>query len=78
MQHPFKCPKCGGPYCGRDTARVDGKVAFLNTVACHCDENGGALSFWMNSESGELVPRVPRPGKPCGWRGEWDTNWEGA
>lgn len=57
MKSEFKCPRCGGPYFGRD----------INTgkIECHCDEAG--RSFSRTAE--EIMARVTR-GKPCGWTGE--------
>lgn len=35
MEPPFKCPKCGGSYFGRDTAPAEDGVAVLKTVRCN-------------------------------------------
>ena len=41
MREKFVCPKCGGPYFGRDIGMVDGKWDGLPTVRCHGDSSGG-------------------------------------
>lgn len=54
---PFKCPKCGSPYFGRDMGLLNGNVVALNTIKCH------------GSSSGPIIYGDHRG--MCPWRGVW-------
>lgn len=54
---PFKCPKCGSPYFGRDMVRLGREVVPLPTVRCH------------GSSSGPIIYGDDRG--VCPWRGVW-------
>lgn len=58
----FVCPRCGGPYFGRDIGKDEHGPVPLPTVRCHCDINGRSMS---------TMPGEPKAAGPCGWRGEW-------
>lgn len=61
---PFSCPRCTGPYFGRD--------ADSGIIHCHCTASGMTYSRQVG---GSPVPHVERP---CGWTGteaEYREQW---
>lgn len=62
MEPPFKCPKCGGSYFGRDTGinfRTDEVIVF-KTVRCHDEFN--QKCGWR----GEWPPKIDLTSQPLG------------
>lgn len=70
---PFRCPRCGGRYFGREIGlnpTGPDKYVLLD-YRCQNDVNGGELTLVERDEHGEyrLKPPERRPGPACGWSG---------
>lgn len=58
----FKCPRCGGPYFGRDLA--------TKLIECHCNEHGESLSMDIDvTDRPAMEAWMKQSTKLCGWVG---------